>query len=125
MTERFPPELQALLAEEREIEIVTARDEQAPRHSTVIWPVVDDQGRVLVRSVRGTQGRWFREAITNPSVAIVARGREIPATALLATDEERIAAASEGYKSKYRRGASVDSMLRDHVLDTTLELVPR
>ena len=125
MTERFPTDVQALLTGELEIEIITARDEQAPRHSTVIWPVVDDQGRVLVRSVRGTRGRWFREAVVNPEVAVVARGREIPATALIASDEERIAAASEGYRAKYRRGASVDAMLQDDVLETTLELVPR
>jgi hypothetical protein len=125
MTERFPPDVQALLARELEIEIVTAREEPAPRHSTVIWHVVDDQGRVLVRSVRGTRGRWFREAIANPQLAIVARGREIPATALIASDEERITAASEGYRAKYRRGASVDAMLQEDVLETTLELVPR
>ncbi|TMB81539.1 MAG: DUF2255 family protein [Chloroflexi bacterium] len=125
MTERFPADIQALLAQAEEIEIVTSEHDQGPRHVTIIWPVVDDQGHVLVRSVRGTRGRWFREAVANPSVAILVDGREIPATALVATDEERVAAASRGYRSKYPPGPSVDAMLRDRVLGTTLELVPR
>ena len=125
MTERFPADIQALLAQAEEIEIVTSEHDQDPRHVTIIWPVVDDQGHVLVRSVRGTRGRWFREAVANPSVAIRVDGREIPATALVATDEERVASASRGYRSKYPPGPSVDAMLRDRVLGTTLELVPR
>ena len=125
MTDRFPAEIQSLLAPEREIEIVTAAQEGAALHVTTIWHVVDDQGRVLIRSVRGARGRWFREAVSNPLVVIRTGGREIPATAVVATDEERIAAASEGYRSKYGRGTSVDAMLREDVLSTTLELVPR
>jgi hypothetical protein len=125
VTDRFPADVRSLLAGAREIEIVTAHHEGAERHSTIIWPVVDEHGRVLVRSVRGTRGRWFREAVANPAVVIRAGGREIPATALIATDEERVTAASQGYRSKYRRGASVDAMVRDRVLETTLELVPR
>jgi hypothetical protein len=125
MTDRFPAEIQSLLAPEREIEILTAAQEGAPVHATIIWHVVDAQGRVLIRSVRGTRGRWFREGVSNPSVAIRVSGREIPAAAVVATDEERVTAASEGYRSKYRRGASVDRMLTEDVLNTTLELVPR
>ncbi len=125
MTEGFAADVQARLAQAEEIEIVTSEHDQAPRHVTTIWPIVDDQGRVLVRSVRGTRGRWFREAVANPSVAILVDGREIPAIALVASDEERVAAASRGYRSKYPPGPSVDAMLRDRVLGTTLELVPR
>jgi hypothetical protein len=122
---RFDADTLARLADAREVEIETAMTDVAPRHRTVIWVVVDPLGRVLIRSYRGAGARWFREALAHPHVTLLAGGREVLATATLAPDEERIRAASHGFQAKYARDSATPAMLRDEVLATTLELVPR
>jgi hypothetical protein len=125
MADRFDAETLQRLADAREIEIETSQHAGARRHRTTIWVVVDDQGRALIRSVDGASARWFREAAANPNVTVHVRDREISATAVLANDDERIEAASRGYRDKYGRSRSTESMLACDILSTTLELVPR
>jgi hypothetical protein len=125
VAERFDAETLQRLADAREIEIETSQHADARHHRTTIWVVADDQGRALIRSVDGASARWFREAAANPNVTVHVRDREIPATAVLANDDERIEAASRGYRDKYGRSRSTESMLARDILSTTLELVPR
>ena len=117
----FPAERLALLARMHEVEIVTGH---APQHRTIIWIVVDDRDRVFVRSVNGSSARWYREVRADPNVALLAGPEQIAVRAEPAADAERIAACSTALRAKYR-GPSLESMLRDHTLETTLELVPR
>lgn len=122
MTDRFSPAELALLRDAVELRIVTGVE----GHRTVIWVVVDDQDRVLVRSVRGPPGRWYREAIAEPLVALEVRGHIIPARAELASDAERVEAASQALRMKYARSrGSLAAMLAADTLPTTLELLPR
>jgi hypothetical protein len=114
----------ALLRETREVRIETSRGDGAPLHRTIIWVVVDDAGRILVRTYLGPQSRWYREALANPRVRLLAGDRALELVAEQADDPDRIEACSEGLRAKYRRGASLDAMLRDEVLGTTLELRP-
>jgi hypothetical protein len=95
-----------------------------PVHRTTIWIVVHD-GRVFIRSHRGPRARWYREAISNPNVAIHAGARRIPATAVPATDADSIDQTSAGIRSKYEGDPSSESMCRDEILGTTLRLDPR
>jgi hypothetical protein len=114
-----------LLNGAREVEIETRRSASAPVHRTIIWIVVDDAGRVLVRSERGMRGRWYRELLANPAGAIHASGRRTPILAEVAADPERIEACSEGLRRKYRTArASLAAMLGEDILETTLELHP-
>jgi hypothetical protein len=122
--DRFDRATLDLLDRSREIQLETARDEAATHHRTTIWVVVDAD-RVLVRSVDGATARWYREAVANPDVVIRAGGGEIEASALVANDDDRVEAASRGYRSKYPNSRSTDAMLEPEVLATTLELVPR
>jgi hypothetical protein len=121
----FAPDLLDRLRTTREVRIETQRDSDAPVHRAVIWIVVDDAGRVLVRSWRGERGRWYREALANPSCTLWIGGDAIPVRAELATDPERVAAASAGLSAKYARSASLPFMVAPEVLDTTMELLPR
>jgi hypothetical protein len=114
-----------LLDAARVVEVETRRSSLAPVHRTITWIVVDRSSRVLVRAVRGARGRWYRELLANPWGAIHAGGRRIPVEAERAGDEERIEACSDALRNKYRSsGASLASMLRDEVLEATLELRP-
>ncbi|HYN70165.1 MAG TPA: nitroreductase/quinone reductase family protein [Candidatus Eisenbacteria bacterium] len=104
-----------------EIEIET-RSADGQIHRTIIWAVVHHRA-VLIRSVRGPRGRWYREALADPGVAVHVGGRRIPATAVSASDPATIAACSEELRLKYR-GRSLESMLRPETLGTTLRLEP-
>lgn len=94
-----------------------------PIHRTITWIVVRD-GVVYVRSVNGARGRWYREGLANPAVAVHVAGRRVEARAEPADDEASIAAASEALRDKYRHDPALRTMLREHTLPTTLRLEP-
>lgn len=107
----------------REVRIETEASD-GRQHSAIIWIVVDDAGRLLVRSWRGSRARWYREAISGRPVRLALEGETLPVTVDHAADDERIAATSRLLEAKYADSASTPSMLRDEILDTTLELHP-
>ncbi|HET6380911.1 MAG TPA: nitroreductase/quinone reductase family protein [candidate division Zixibacteria bacterium] len=113
-----------LLREAEEVRIETSRGPDAPVHRTTIWVVVDERDRVLVRSVRGERGRWYREVLANPECALLVARHRIPFRAEPAGDEERIRACSEALRRKYAADPALGSMLRPETLPTTLQLRP-
>src|SRR5919106_2852056 len=125
MPPSFDPATLDRLRQVREIRIMTGPESKHTAHRTTIWVVVDDHDWVLIRSVRGTRARWYRETLANPDVSIRLDGREVPVRAVIANDPGRIEGASTGFRAKYGTGASVDSMLQDETLETTLELRAR
>lgn len=123
MAEQFAPDLVERLREIKEVRIVTG--EPSRTHRTVIWVVVGEGDRVLIRTYRGRTSRWYREVRATPECELEVDGRDIPVRAVVATDAASIEACSQGYRTKYGRSASMPWMVADEVLDTTLELVPR
>jgi hypothetical protein len=121
----FDPDVLDRLRDAGTVRIQTQRGPDAPEHRTIIWIVVDDRDRVLVRSVRGARGRWYREALANPECTVWIRGVGVEVRAEPASDPDRVAATSAALEAKYAGDPSLRSMLRDDVLDTTLELLPR
>lgn len=119
---RFDETDLAALSAADEVRIETSAPD-GPVHRTIIWVVVVD-GEVLVRSVRGPRGRWYREALANPDVALHVDGRRLPARAILADDAATIEACNAGLREKYRHDPALGSMLRDETLPTTLRLEP-
>lgn len=96
-----------------------------PTHTAIVWVVVDQAGRVLVRSWRGERGRWYRELRAKPGGVLLVAGQRVPFIAELADDPERIEACSHGLREKYATArGSLAKMLLDEVLPTTLELKP-
>jgi hypothetical protein len=91
-------------------------------HAVPIWIVVDG-GDVFIRAVRGPRSRWYRELVAGPGAVVVNRKR-IPVRAIAAADGVSVKRASDGYRKKYRKGGSLDSMLVPSVLPTTLRLEP-
>ncbi len=122
---RFGEDDLAFVRGVREVEIETARGPDAPRHRAVIWVVVDDDDRVLVRTYLGPRSRWYREALANPSCRLLAAGRVLDVRAELADDPVRIEAYSRAVQAKYAKSRSTPFMLEPHVLPTTIELLPR
>ena len=124
MRQRFEASELALLRDEPEIEIETSAAEGAPLHRAIIWVVVDDQDRVLIRSYRGPGARWFRESTAHPEARVHIQGRALDVRAIPAADPDRVAACSDGLRNKYAGDPSMPRMLQRY-LETTLELVPR
>ena len=114
----------ALLRDEQEIEIETSASDGAPLHRTIIWVVVDERDRVLIRSYRGPGARWYREITAHPDARVHVQGQALDVRAIPAADADRVAACSDGLRRKYAGDSAMPRMLRDH-LETTLELVPR
>ncbi len=106
--------------EEVEIETVTG---DGLVHRTIIWAIVDD-GSVYIRSYRGPDARWYREALANPAVALHVDGRRIAATAIPATDPASIERTSRGFVRKYPDDPATPKMIRPDVLELTLRLEP-
>ena len=120
----FTADEAALLRDARTIRVETSPGAGKPMHEAIIWIVVDDDGRAYVRSWLGRRGRWYRELVAHPEGAILAGNRRIAVRAVPA-DAAGIEACSRLLRAKYRTSrASVMSMVRDEILDTTLELNP-
>jgi hypothetical protein len=109
---------------EIEVDIETRATAEAPPHRTVIWVVVDAKDRVLIRSYRGAGARWYREAIGGAPAAVVIGSQVVPVSVEHARDAERIQACSAELERKYAGDPATPAMVRDEVLDTTLELHP-
>jgi hypothetical protein len=96
---------------------------QGAVHRTTIWAVVED-GAIYVRTFKGAQSRWYREAVARPNVALHAGKRRIALVAVPAADSSSIAACNAGLSRKYKASYSLGAMLREDVLGTTLRLDP-
>ncbi|MGZ9276051.1 MAG: DUF2255 family protein [Candidatus Limnocylindrales bacterium] len=104
--------------EEVEIETTTG---DGPTHRTIIWAIVDDDA-VFIRSYRGPNARWYREALTHPAVALHVEGRRLAAAAIPARDPESIERTSQGFVRKYPGDPATPKMLRPEVRRLTLRL---
>jgi hypothetical protein len=107
----------------RTVRVETSRAAGRPTHRTIIWIVVDEEDRVLVRSVRGSRGRWYRDLLAHPTGVLEVGEVRVDVRAEPAGDPDRVGACSRALAAKYpRAGASLASMLVPEVLDATLEL---
>jgi hypothetical protein len=88
--------------------------------------VVVVDGLAFVRSVRGDRGHWFQAALDNPEgVVLYLDRRSVPALVRVANDDKSIERCTAGLRAKYARDASLRTMVRPEVLETTLLLEPR
>ncbi len=122
--ERFTDEDLGLLRRMAEVEIETRMAAGTRVHRTVIWVVVDPADRVLIRSYQGAQARWYREALASRTAVILVGESRIGVRVDPVADGERIAACSRALEAKYPSHGSTQAMLRQEILDTTLELLP-
>jgi hypothetical protein len=117
----FAPETLRELQDQEEVAI---RTEKHPASAVTIWVVVADQ-EVLVRSVRGGKGRWYRDLAGGGPATLEFNGRRLAVQAVPAADADSIERANREFLAKYRASPYVGSMLRAEVLATTLRLEPR
>ena len=123
MAGRFPADVVERFDTANVVNIETT-SAKGTKHSVPIWIVVVD-GVPYVRSVRGPQGRWYRELIARGEGAVVAAGKRTPVKAIQDRTKTAIDGTSDALRRKYKTsGASLASMLRAEVIDTTVRLEP-
>ena len=119
----FPGDVVERFDRTKVVEIET-RSAKGAKHLVPIWIVVVD-GVPYLRSVRGPQGRWYRELLARGEGAVVAGGKRTAVTAKHDRTKTSIDATSDALRRKYKTsGGSLVSMLRSEVLDTTVRLEP-
>ena len=124
MATAFDDEVMQLLAKIDEVDIETRAGGDAPAHRVTIWVVVDGDA-VYVRSVRGTRGRWYREARAYSEAVLYVGARQLPVQIESVSDAATIARVSEAFLRKYVQWPNdARAMVRDEVLSTTLRLRP-
>ena len=124
MATTFDQDVILFLSKIDEVDIETRAGVDAPAHRVTIWVVVDGDAAYL-RSVRGTRGRWYREATTYPQAVLHAGGRTLPVQIETVIDAATIARVSDAIMRKYARWPNdARAMVRDEVLATTLRLRP-
>ena len=121
----FAPSVLDRLREIKEVRIETRAAPSAPIHRTIIWVLVDDADRVLIRTYRGPGSRWYREALAEPDCALWLGNEALSVRVEPALDTDRLAAATRGYEAKYAGKPGLRGMLAEGVLATTLQLKPR
>jgi hypothetical protein len=104
---------------------VTIRTARHPGTPVIIWAVVAADDAVYVRSVKGVQGRWYRDLASDGRAMLQVMGRSVPVQAAAATDDVSVAQCSEAFLAKYKGSAHVGSIVRAEILSTTLRLEPR
>jgi hypothetical protein len=120
---RFPTDTVERFDAAKVVEIETTSP-KGTKHSVPIWIMVVD-GVPYIRSVRGPQGRWYRELLARGEGAVVAGGKRVPVKATHDSSVAAIEAVSGALRKKYARsGQSLAAMLRSDVLDTTVRLDP-
>jgi hypothetical protein len=108
----------------REVDIETTRPSGEPRMTT-IW-ILTDGSDVYVRSERGTEGHWYREAIATHSAVLHLGSDRFAIRVTPANDSATVALVDELYRTKYGAASqSTQAMLQPNTLETTLRLEPR
>ena len=115
------------LDSEDEIHVSSVRRDGTARNPVTMWMVTDGD-QVYVRSVKGTEGTWYRHVRATDLAQVTARG-----VAAEVSVEDASADADLGngldaaYRTKYQRYAQriVDSVLTPAAKASTLRLTPR
>ncbi len=101
----------------------TAQPDGTPRKPIIVWAVrVGDE--VFLRSVRGTDGSWYR-AIQAQPVGRIQSGGVDRAVRFEPVAEAPAAAIDVAYRTKYGRGSAVDSITSPAAQATTVRLTPQ
>ncbi len=114
-------ELQGL-GDAYEVRVAGRHADGSSRTLTIVWHVVVD-GNLYLRSVRGTEGQWYKGVVRHFE-GFLSWGSTTRAVAytLDASHDDAIDAA---YYAKYGRGAASDSITSAIARQTTLRVDPR
>lgn len=109
----------AVIADSKEVVIETTDGDRTT--GTIIW-TAPHGGEIYVRSYLGDRGVWYQRALANADVVLSVGAVSVPMRAVPAPDSESVEAATQGFLAKYEPSKSLDAMVTEEVLHTTLRL---
>lgn len=110
------------IAQTEELHITSYRGDGSLRRWTPIW-VVRIGDDLYIRSARGREGGWYRNATRHHAARIRAGGLETDVRLEPATDAPTNEQVDAAYRSKYRgQAGSLDYMTAPAATETTLRL---
>jgi hypothetical protein len=112
----------ARIDDPREIGIAPARHDGTLRSYVTIW-AVRVGGNLYVRSWRGRDGSWFRQAVRTRTGRIRADRTE-HAVEFEEADLENRDAIDSAFRKKYGNGSHVDAMVAPSAAEATLRVLP-
>ncbi|MEO9190942.1 MAG: DUF2255 family protein [Acetobacteraceae bacterium] len=93
------------------------------RKPVIIWVVVAGN-EAFVRSVKGTDGRWYKTAATAGRGTLEVADRNLPIRLIPVADPAAIERVSQAYLAKYSNSPYAQAMVCADVLGTTLRVEP-
>lgn len=117
----WPTDDLAALADEGEITVAAHRRDGTLRSPRIVWHVVVDDG-LYIRSVRGTDGAWFRGVQRTGTGQIALRGEATEVT--FTPDSTHDDAIDRAYRDKYGTGSPVRAITSATARATTLRVDP-
>jgi len=116
-----PQELRSL-DRAHEIRVAGRRKDGSLRSLVTIWHVVVD-GALYARSVKGTEGQWYKGVIRHFEGAVSWGGqtRDVAYT----PDDSHDAAIDAAYAAKYGNGSATRAITTQAATETTLRIDPR
>ncbi|MFD4368630.1 DUF2255 family protein [Rhodococcus sp. NPDC058521] len=112
----------AAIDRDGELHVAAHRPDGTVRTSKIVWHVVVDD-TLYIRSVRGTDGAWYRGVQRTGTGVIDAGG--VHADVLFAHDDTRDDAIDTAYHDKYGDGSAVEAITSTQARATTLRVDPR
>lgn len=110
------------LDQAHEIRVGGRRADGTLRTLRIVWHVVVD-GALYVRSVRGTDGQWYKGVLRHYEGAIswAGQSRDVAYT----PDDTHDTAIDAAYAAKYGNGSGTRSITNTTAKQTTLRIEPR
>lgn len=112
------------IGETDELYIASQKQDGSLRDAVIIW-VVRVGNDVFVRSVKGTNGKWYQHALVQHKGHIEAGGvsKDVTFSEIKSEHQDEI---DKAYQTKYAKyGATVDSTLTPQAQVATLKIVPQ
>lgn len=112
----------AAIDRDGELRVAAHRPDGTLRTSKVVWHVVVEDA-LYIRSVRGTEGAWYRGVQRTGTGVIDAGG--VHADVVFTHDPSRDDAIDTAYQGKYGNGSAVRAITSGQARATTLRVDPR
>jgi hypothetical protein len=120
MTDWNPDDL-AAIDRAGELDVAAHRPDGTLRTPRIVWHVVVD-GSLYLRSVRGTEGAWYRGVQRTGTGQITSGG--VTADVTFTDDHDHDAEIDAAYRAKYGSGSAVAAITSSTAASTTLRVDP-
>jgi deazaflavin-dependent oxidoreductase (nitroreductase family) len=88
------------LRDRREVELTVTGRKSGRESTRPIW-FVEEEDRLLLLPIHGSDTGWYRNIVATPEIRLAADGAEVQVTARTIEDADAVAEVVEKFKEKY------------------------